>query len=121
MHLDWRRAGTGDAVREIYLALKHLAGFARARIEAARKGIPKPAAADYFKRVPGLLYKPRESKTTMAKYGRLRKVTHNGNNITCAQHVGLGGKLALRIHFADLDDGRLLIGHAGKHLRTATT
>ena len=75
----------------------------------------------------GIDYSPRESDSTMGKYGeqRLFYDQDKRRRIEMQSHLKLGGGLGehnqLRVHVSwDEDENKWLIGYIGRHLRTVT-
>ena len=114
------RGLSGDVVELLHDCLEELAACSAARRAARDKGEPLPGLREWFKKVPSIDYSPRESVSTLGQYGKDREVLYEGQTICCGQHLKFGGKQALRVYFEELEDGRFIVGRAGRHAPTAT-
>ena len=71
----------------------------------------------------GLEHKPRISPSTGGQYGSQYTCQYGAQSYCIGDHVTLRGRPnegTLCVHWAELEDGRVLIGHVGAHLDYAT-
>ena len=105
---------------EIYQAFSAVHSLAR----DLRRGLAVERAGDRL-RERGVDYVARESHPTMRKHGASRQFRDGERVIEMQSHIrlggGSGGANTLRIHLSwDREEGRWLIGHIGRHLRTSS-
>ena len=121
-----RKANTHQPLR-VLLALEILGKRARERmgeLQAGGGGGQAKSQADFFEgerlKVGGWLhYANGEGDATVGEYGHEREVTVGGEKYLADKHLSVGDQ-NFRIHFAEMNDGRIVVAHCGRHLSTHT-
>jgi len=114
---------------KVYYALSLLARYVKARQECFRVGDIDNVRLDAWlqeKNCP-FEYAPHESEGTLndPEARKQRTVSHGGMSLVLEKHLKIGKKgdanTLCRIYFEILDSegGKILIGHVGRHLKTA--
>jgi len=111
-----------------FRALRVLALFGEARREALRAKRPVLPMNEWLSRytrgAAWVSYAANESESTMNECGAERTIVVDGRKIPLYRHLKIGVGNAnehLRIYFEMVgDDERIVVGHVGRHLGTAT-
>jgi hypothetical protein len=104
---------------QVYNALESVSEFAKKYFQTKAAGESMGPWEDAFKSF-GFDYASRDSQTTASKYREQRTFVYQGNAVTMAKHVTLGGgsrENCPQIYFeVDETAKRFVLGYCGRHL-----